>query len=67
MKTLAITILAAAGLLLVPTGALAANASDGAGRDFGQHHATMAQKGELGADMNPGHHRGFSGWMMHEE
>lgn len=66
MKRLAVTILAAAGLLLVPTGALAANASDGAGRDYGQHHAAMAQAGHLGADMNPGHHRGFSGWMMHE-
>ena len=67
MKTLAITVLAAAGLLLVPTAALAADASGGAGRDYGQHHAMMAQNGELGADMNPGHHRGFSGWMMHEE
>ncbi len=67
MKTLAITIIAAAGLLLVPTGALAANAADGAGMEFGQHHAMMAQNGELGADMNPGHHRGFSGWMMPAE
>jgi len=66
MKTLAVTILAAAGLLIVPTGALAANASDGAGQAYGQHHATMAQEGHIGADMNPGHHRGFSGWMMHE-
>jgi hypothetical protein len=67
VKTLAITIIAAAGLLLVPAGALAANASGGDGMEYGQHHATMAQNGELGAGMNPGHHRGFSGWMMHEE
>jgi hypothetical protein len=67
MKRLAVTILAAAGLLIVPTSALAANASDGAGRDYGQHHAAMAREGHLGADMNPGHHQGFSGWMMHEE
>jgi hypothetical protein len=67
VKTLAVTILAAAGLLVVPAGALAANASDGAGRAYGQHHAEMAQMGMLGTDMNPGHHRGFSGWMMHEE
>jgi hypothetical protein len=66
MKRLAVTILAAAGLLVVPAGALAANASDGAGRDYGQHHAAHAQAGHIGADMNPGHHRGFSGWMMHE-
>jgi hypothetical protein len=65
LKTLAITIIAAAGLLLVPSAALAANASGGAGQAFGQHHATMAQNGELGADMNPGMHRGFSGWEHH--
>ncbi len=66
MKTIAVTILAAAGLLIVPTGALAAGASDGAGQAFGQHHATMAQQGDLGGAMNPGMHGGFSGWMMHE-
>ncbi len=66
MKTLAVTILAAAGLLVVPAGALAANASDGAGQAYGQHHAAMAQDGHIGAEMNPGMHRGFSGWMMHE-
>ena len=66
MKTMAVTIIAAAGLLLVPAGALAANASGGAGEDYGRHHAAMAQDGHLGADMNPGMHRGFSGWMMHE-
>jgi hypothetical protein len=65
VKTVAITIVAAAGLLLVPAGALAANASNGAGVEFGQHHAEMAQRGELGADMDPGMHRGFSGWMHH--
>ena len=62
MKTIAATVLAAAALLIVPAGALAANASAGAGKAFGQHHATMAQDGHLGADMNPGMHRGFSGW-----
>ena len=66
MKTIAVTIIAAAGLLLVPAGALAADASDGAGQAYGQHHAGMAEEGALGADMNPGMHRGFPGWMMHE-
>jgi hypothetical protein len=62
MKKFAVTILAAAALLIVPSGALAADASGGAGQAFGQHHATMAQDGHLGAEMNPGVHRGFSGW-----
>jgi hypothetical protein len=30
------------------------------GAVFGQHHAEMAQAGELGADMNPGMHQGYS-------
>jgi hypothetical protein len=67
MKRLAVTILAAAGLLIVPTSALAVDASDGAGAEYGQHHAAMAEDGHLDADMNPGHHQGFSGWMMLEE
>lgn len=62
MKTIAATILAAAVLLLVPAAALADNASGGAGRTFGDHHAGMAQNGMLGADMNPGMHEGFAGW-----
>lgn len=62
MKTIAATVLAAAALLVVPAGALATSASAGVGETFGQHHATMAQDGQLGADMNPGMHDGFSGW-----
>ncbi len=65
MKTTIITLVAAFALLLVPAGALAANASGGAGQAFGQHHAEMAREGMLGADMNPGHHFGFSGWEHH--
>lgn len=30
------------------------------GQNFGQHHAEMAQAGELGKEMNPGMHQGFS-------
>ncbi len=62
MKTIAVTVLAAAALLVIPGTALAADASGGAGQAFGQHHAAMAQDGMLGADMNPGMHQGFSGW-----
>jgi hypothetical protein len=51
-----------AGLLLALAAALPAAASDmcASGRDFGAHHSAMAQNGELGRDMNPGMHRGFS-------
>ena len=65
MKTIVVTLFALFALLLVPAGALAANASGGAGQEFGQHHAGMARAGELGAEMNPGHHFGFSGWEHH--
>ena len=51
--------------LVVPAGALATNASDGAGAAFGLHHNAMAQEGVIGADMNPGMHQGFSGWQGH--
>jgi hypothetical protein len=65
VKTIGITLVALFALLLVPAGALAANASGGAGQEFGQHHAEMATAGMLGADMNPGTHFGFSGWEQH--
>jgi len=41
-----------------------ANASAGAGAEFGHHHATHAQEmSGFSGDHNPGvHHRGFSGW-----
>ena len=63
MKIIAIAVVIAVALLLVPAAALAATTgADGAGQAFGQHHAGMAQAGELGAAMNPGMHQGFSGW-----
>ncbi len=65
MKTIIVTLVGLFALLLVPAGALAANASGGAGREFGQHHAEMARANMLGADMNPGMHFGFSGWEHH--
>ncbi|MDO9108937.1 MAG: hypothetical protein Q7U89_08140 [Coriobacteriia bacterium] len=44
--------------------AFAATGADGAGRDFGLHHAAHAQDmGGFSGTMNPGMHRGFSGWM----
>lgn len=65
MKTIIVTLAALFVLLLVPAGALAANASGGAGEAFGLHHSEMAAAGVLGADMNPGMHQGFSGWEHH--
>lgn len=65
MKTILITVAALSALLVVPAGALAASASDGAGQVFGLHHAGMAADGTIGADMNPGMHLGFSGWEQH--
>jgi hypothetical protein len=60
------TIVAALALTLaLAAPALAATGAGGAGRDYGQHHAMMAQEmGGFSGDMNPGvMHRGFSGWM----
>jgi hypothetical protein len=62
-RTLIVLLLAIALVAVLAVPALAATpANDGAGQLFGQHHATMAQAGQLGQDMNPGMHRGFSGW-----
>lgn len=65
-KTLAIVALVAA--LTIP--GIPVLADDGAGSatcpvahtgaEFGAHVANMARDGHLGADMNPGMHRGFS-------
>lgn len=32
----------------------------GSGRAFGQFHAELARNGDLGAEQNPGEHRGYS-------
>lgn len=42
--------------------------SDGAGREFGQHHASHARDdGGFTGDMNPGKHQGFSNFGEHED
>ena len=64
-RMLSVVVLAVAMLAVLAVPALAATpANNGAGQMYGEHHATMAQAGELGKDMNPGHHRGISGWHM---
>jgi hypothetical protein len=64
-RMLSVVVLAVAMLAVLAVPALAAtSASNGVGQMFGEHHATMAQAGELGKDMNPGHHRGISDWHM---
>ena len=64
-KTLAIIALVAA--LTTPGIPALAHGGDSAtcpavhtGAEFGAHVASMASEGHLGADMNPGMHRGFS-------
>ena len=68
MRRVFVTIAAVMVLaLMVAAPALAgATGANGAGQDFGLHHAGMAQEmgGFTGTD-NPGvHHQGFSGWPM---
>ena len=63
-KTFAVVALAAVLMLALAAPAFAGTGAGGAGRDFGQHHATHAQEmgGFTGTD-NPGRmHKGFSGW-----
>jgi len=64
MKKIATFVLAAALAFSVAVPAFAAG-SDGAGREFGEHHAEHAQEmGGFTGTENPGvMHRGFSGWM----
>ncbi len=51
-------------LALVVASPVFAAGSGGAGKDFGQHHATHAQEmGGFTGTENPGvMHKGFSGW-----
>ena len=63
MTRVAVFVFAAVLALAMAAPAFAA-AAGGAGRDFGEHHATHAQEmgGFTGAE-NPGvMHRGFAGW-----
>ena len=62
-KSLLTAAMAFALLLALAVPAFATGAG-GAGREFGKHHATHAtEMGGFSGTMNPGMHRGFSGWM----
>jgi len=62
MKRISMFALVAMLALAVAAPAFATGAG-GAGKAFGQHHATHAQEmGGFTAAENPGMHRGFSGW-----
>jgi hypothetical protein len=65
MKTILALAAAFALALFVAAPAMAATGADGAGSDFGQHHAMHAQEmGGFTGEMNPGvMHQGFSDWM----
>ena len=66
MKRMIVLVLAAVLLLALAAPAYAVTGSDGAGLEFGTHHAGHAQEmGGFDGDMNPGIHRGFFGWMGH--
>ncbi len=63
MKTLSVFVLAVVLALALAAPAFAATGADGAGRTFGQHHAEHARNmGGFSGTMNPGMHKGFSGW-----
>ena len=66
MRKLLISTFAFVLLLGVAASALV-SAANHTGFDYGQHHATHAQKmGGFTGTMNPGvMHRGFSGWHEH--
>lgn len=59
-----VTFALAAVLALAVAAPAFATGAGGAGRDYGQHHATHAQEmGGFTAAENPGvMHQGFSGW-----
>ena len=50
-------------LTLPPGAAVAAVAAD----DFGQHVQHHAVEGMLDGECQPGMHRGYSGWIGHED
>jgi hypothetical protein len=64
-RMLSVVVLAVAMLAVLAVPALAATpANDGVGQAYGGHISAEAAAGMLGQDMNPGHHRGISGWPM---
>ena len=65
MTRFIVFVLALALVLALAAPAFAVTGADGAGRDFGLHHAAHAQEmGGFTGEMNPGvTHNGFSGWM----
>jgi len=65
MTRISIFVLSAVLALALTAPAFAATGANGAGRDFGKHHAAHAQEmGGFTGTENPGvMHQGFSGWM----
>lgn len=60
IKLLLLTFAVSPLALLAAAGPALASAPTG--RDFGCHVSTHVQTMDFGQDMNPGMHRGFSGW-----
>ena len=66
LKTMLAAVTVCAAFVLIPTAAVAAPVTGGAGADYGEH-VSMHARGDGGfcGQMNPGHHRGFSGFDEH--
>ncbi len=65
IKKMLAAVTVCAAFVLIPTGAGAAPVTGGAGADYGEHVSTQAREGGFSGQMNPGGHRGFSGFDEH--
>ena len=66
IKTMLAAVTVSAAFVLTPTAAGAAPVTGGAGADYGEHVSTHARaEGGFSGQMNPGRHRGFSGFDEH--
>lgn len=66
IKKMLAAVAVCAAFVLIPTAAGAAPVAGGAGADYGEHVSTHARvEGGFSGQMNPGGHRGFSGFDEH--
>ncbi len=66
IKNMLVAVAVCAAFVLIPSAAGAAPATGGAGAAYGVHVSTHARnEGGFSGQMNPGGHRGFSGFDEH--
>jgi len=66
IKKMLVAVTVCAAFVLIPTAAGAAPVTGGAGAAYGEHVSTHARgEGGFSGQMNPGGHRGFSGFDEH--